>query len=235
MSPSQPSASTIMQGILSLWKQPAESLPGFCVLAHPLPSCEKQFLHFCHSSNLLRQSSPPGRFGITAWHWSLFLPGTGPCQQEQGQCQACHHGCAKQFHCSGDLRMLEPAWLSLKLMPKTLEGSGHFLTASCLQAVVASWVSLIGIYSDVWIQKKYRSYKVITHATFPRGRLESRGEGWREVASVSPAFKLSIHHFQAEWPWTSYMIILILNFLTYKIGVTMVSGIWCDCYEEWMR
>lgn len=131
-STSQPPASTIMQGSQSHWKHPAESLPGFCVLARPLPSCENQFLHFCHLSDLLQQSSPLGRLGITAWHWCLFLPGTGPCQQEQGQCQACHHGCAKQFHCSSGLRMLEHACLSLNLMLKTLEGACHFLTASFL-------------------------------------------------------------------------------------------------------
>lgn len=102
----------------SLCKQHAGSLPGFTVLAYPLLGCEKQFLHFCHLPDLLWQSSPLERLGIHAWRWCPFLPGTGPCQQEQGWCQACHRGGAKQFHYSGSLRMLEPAQLSLKLMPR---------------------------------------------------------------------------------------------------------------------
>lgn len=52
-----------MQGGQSLCKQPAESLPGFAVLAHPLPSCEKQFSHFCRLPDLLWQSSPRGGGG----------------------------------------------------------------------------------------------------------------------------------------------------------------------------
>lgn len=121
--------STFLRVGQSLCKLPAESLPGFAVLACLLPSCEKQFLCFCHLPDLLWQSSPLGRLGTPASCWCPFLPGTGPCQQEQGQCQACFRGCAKQFHKNRSLRMLEPAQL-LKLTSKAGPFSYSFLSPS---------------------------------------------------------------------------------------------------------
>lgn len=119
------------QGSQSPLKQPAESPQG-SVYSTACSPVARSSLHSCHLTDPLRQRSPLGQLGITAWLCCSLLPGNGPCQQEQGRCQACHCGCANQFHCGSGLRMLEPACVSLQLMLKTLERDGRFLTVSFL-------------------------------------------------------------------------------------------------------